>query len=196
MKHAFGFSGTMQELWIEPVALVPIGMPKALSQPIKFEPSARINGGVAINASRLKADLTYELVCDDFRTAVRDSLTEEEFDQIQEVFDRLDINGDGTVSRKEFEAMVRARVLQRKEIIEQKYQDTISNTRLSEEDMFVAEEFKRQHFQHLNESQSKLIKMYEAADINGDGSLNFDEFLLAEAWWMHSTLNPERAHLF
>jgi hypothetical protein len=38
--------------------------------------------------------------------------------------------------------------------------------------------------------------MFDAADTNGDGILSFTEFMLAEAWWLRSTLNPENAHMF
>jgi hypothetical protein len=43
----------MQELWLEPTALIPRDVHKQLSAPIKFEPSVRMNGGVYINATRL-----------------------------------------------------------------------------------------------------------------------------------------------
>ena len=33
--------GTMQELWVEPVSLIPKGMPSEISHAIFFEPSAR-----------------------------------------------------------------------------------------------------------------------------------------------------------
>jgi hypothetical protein len=61
VKQALGFKGTMQELWLDPIALVPRGMPKALSQPIYFEPSVRFHGAPLINASHLKADLAYDV---------------------------------------------------------------------------------------------------------------------------------------
>lgn len=41
-----------------------------------------------------------------------------------------------------------------------------------------------------------MLKMFNMADVNGDGSLNFTEFLLAEAWWMRCSINPDHAHLF
>ena len=56
VKQALGFMGNMQELWIEPVALIPRNMPKLLSQPIPFQPSVRFGGELLINASRLKAE--------------------------------------------------------------------------------------------------------------------------------------------
>jgi Ca2+-binding EF-hand superfamily protein len=195
IKQALGFWGTLQELWIEPAALVPVGLPKHMSQPIEFEPSARLDGAVAINAYRLKADLTYDLVCDDFRSAVRESLTEEELEQIEDTFHQYDVDGNGTISKNELELMIRRRVAERRDLIEAKFQQVMA-TGLTPEEQRHAEESKQQHLQQLNESQVKLVKMFEAADINQDGKLTKDEFVLAEAWWMHCTLNPEHAHLF
>ena len=34
------------------------------------------------------------------------------------------------------------------------------------------------------------------ADIDGNGELSEQEFYLAEAWWMKSTLNPTKVALF
>lgn len=45
--------GTLQELWMEPVALIPKGLPKHLSDPIRFEPSVRMNNEAYINATHL-----------------------------------------------------------------------------------------------------------------------------------------------
>lgn len=200
VMEALGFSGTMQELWILPKALVPLNMPKSLSQPIKFDTSARLGEAAAdlalINASKLGPDITYDLVCDDYRIDARASLTDEELEKIQEMFDAYDTDGSGYISLQEMEVMVRNRVQERKEKIEQRFQDTIRNPHLSQEDAQQAEELKRQHLQHLSESQVKLIKMFHAADLNRDNTLSFDEFVLAEAWWMHCTLNPDSAHLF
>lgn len=62
VKQALGFTGTMQELWLDPIALIPRDMPKSLSQPIYFEPSVRYNGALLINATKLKADLAYNVL--------------------------------------------------------------------------------------------------------------------------------------
>jgi Ca2+-binding EF-hand superfamily protein len=195
IKQALGFWGTMQELWIEPASLVPVGLPRHMSHPIDFEPSARVGGAVAINAYRLKADLTYELVCDDFRSAVKESLTEEEYEQIEATFHQYDVDGNGTISKNELEQMIRKRVADRRELIEAKFIQ-VAGSGLTADELRQAEESKQQHLQQLSESQVKLVKMFEAADVNQDGQLTKEEFILAEAWWMHCTLNPEHAHLF
>jgi len=91
----------VQELWIEPMALVPRDVPKYLSQPIVFEPSARLQGSVIINAAKLKAGLLYEVQCEDYRGDVLRSLTDEEVDRIKEIFDSYDANGDGSISKYE-----------------------------------------------------------------------------------------------
>lgn len=196
VKQALGLTGTLQELWIEPKVLIPKDMPKALTQPIHFEPSARLGGATVINASWLKADLTYDVICEDWRKDIKDSLTEEEFDEIQATFEEYDVNGDGVISRFEIEKMVRERTQERRDLIEHKFIEATEGSNISPEEYQVAEESKRQHLQHVNESMMKLVKMFESADVNGDGTLSFDEFFLAEVWWMRCTLNPEHAHLF
>jgi Ca2+-binding EF-hand superfamily protein len=195
VKQALGIMGTMQELWIEPVSLLPKGMPSEVSHAIFFEPSARLDGAVCINASRLKADLTYEVNCEDLRGEVMKSLTPEERNSIKCTFDQYDADGNGSVSIAEMEALVKERTDDRKMAIEEKFAE-FEATATSQEEIDRAEESKRSYLQHLTESQNKMLKMFNMADVNGDGSLNFTEFLLAEAWWMRCSINPEHAHLF
>ena len=38
--------------------------------------------------------------------------------------------------------------------------------------------------------------MFASSDINGDGTLDKLEFMLAEAYWMSSTMNPAKISLF
>ena len=178
VKQALGLVGTLQELWIEPLALIPKGMPKALSQPIVFEPSARLNDAVIIHASRLKAGLTYEVQCEDYRGEVLRSLSDEEMDSIKEIFDEYDANGDGSISKVEMEDLIRYRTEDRIDIINKKFDDLLSDVTLSKEDIQRAEEAKRQHMQHIDESKTRVIQMFDAADVNGDGMLSFTEFWL------------------
>lgn len=67
---------------------------------------------------------------------------------------------------------------------------------ISKEDLSNAESNKAQYLQSLQEAQNTLLRMFEAADMNGDGVISFTEFIMAEAWWLRCTINPERAHLF
>lgn len=196
VKKCLGLIGTLQELWIEPVALIPKDMPKALSQPIIFEPSARLDGAVIIHASKLKSDLTYEVQCEDYRGEVVSSLTDEEMDSIKDIFDEYDANGDGCISRAEMEELIRARTESRLQLVDERFEETLDDPEVTQEEVIRAEEIKQQHHQHIEESRIKMIQMFDAADVNGDGMLSFTEFMLMEAWWMRCTLNPERAHLF
>lgn len=98
--------------------------------------------------------------------------------------------------KREMEELIRIRVQDRKDIIEIKFREFISEPGLTEQDIKHAEVSKKLHFQHISESQGKLYKMFDAADTNGDGILSFTEFMLAEAWWLRCTLNPENAHMF
>ena len=195
VKQALGFMGNLQELWIEPISLTPSGLPAGMAKPIFFEPSARVSGALAINSSKLKSGLTYEVQFDDRRNDIVQHLTEEERFQIQSTFDNYDVNGDGTVSRRELEELVRTRTHDRKEVIDEKFKEFMQESN-SDDDAIKAEEFRRMHYQQLTEVQSKLIKMFENADVDGNGSLSFTEFLLAEAYWLRCTLNPEHHALF
>jgi len=196
VKDALGFMGNMQELWIEPVALVPRDMPKMLSQPIPFEPSVRCGGQKLINATRLKGDQAYDVLCEDRRDEALNSLSPEEMEAIKETFRQCDINGDGGISRAEMSELVRHRVQERKEIIDEKFDSFVNEPGVTRDEIASAESNKSMLLQSLHESQNKLLKMFEAADTNGDGILSFTEFIMAEAWWLRCTINPERAHLF
>ena len=196
IKQTLGIMGTMQEQWVEPRALIPRDMPLALSQPISFRPSARFGGQVCISAARLTPGVTYDVECDDLRDEVLENLTEEEKDSIQEVFNKYDVNHDGTVSKKEMEELVRERTRGRRKVVEDKFQEAMAEADLSPEERESLEESRRQHLQQINEAQTKLLRMFDCADLNGDGLLSLTEFQLAEAWFLRCTLNPEKSHLF
>ncbi len=199
VKQLLGFIGNMQELWIEPVALIPRDLPKSLTQPILFEPSCRMSGAKVISATRLQADLSYEVQCEDKREEALNSLSKEEMDSIKDTFQRYDINGDGGISRPEMDELVRIRTAERMQIIEDKFQAYVAETSvdgISEAELTNAENNKAQYLQQVHEAQSKLLHMFEAADTNGDGVISFTEFIMAEAWWLRCTINPEKAHLF
>lgn len=197
IKQVLGIMGTMQEQWVEPRALVPRDLPLAMSQPLHFCPSVRYDGNICIPASKLTPGLTYDVECDDLRSEVLENLTDEEKESIQEVFNKYDINNDGTVSKKEIEDLVRERTRARRKIVEDKFQEVISSDEhMPEEERASAEESRRQAIQQINEAQAKLIRMFDSADLNGDGLLSLTEFQLAEAWFLRCALNPEKSHLF
>lgn len=196
VKQALGFMGNMQELWIEPIALIPKNMPKLLSNPIPFKPSVRYGGECVIAATHLKADQAYEVSCEDKRDEALNSLSPEEMEIIKATFQQCDLNGDGGISRAEMSELVRRRTADRKAIIEEKFEAFLSEPGITREEIASAESNKATLMQSMHEAQNKLMKMFEAADVNGDGVISFTEFIMAEAWWMRCTINPERAHLF
>lgn len=196
VKHALGFMGNMQELWMEPISLVPRNMPKLLSQPVPFMPSVRYGGEKLINAARLKADQAYDVVFEDRRDEALQSLLPEEMDAIKETFQQCDLNGDGGISRTEMSELVRRRTAERRAIIDAKFDAFLSEPGITRAEILTAEANKATLMQSMHEAQNKLLKMFEAADTNGDGVISFTEFIMAEAWWMRCTINPERAHLF
>lgn len=202
IMQALGLLGTAQELWVEPKGLAPRGMPSYLSDPIYFTESSRANGSMIINASKLKANLVYDLICTDYRQQVLNSLSEAEIDQIRITFDTYDIDGDGTVSKAELEELVRQRTIARRAVIDEKFNEFVKEISAEREgealnaEIQKAERVRRTHYQQLTESQNKLIHMFEAADIDGNGTLSLNEFMLAEAWWQRCTLNPGHVHMF
>lgn len=184
----------MQDLWIEPDYLVPLG--SSNTESIYFASSARLRGAVAINASLLEPEGLYELVCNDRRSDAKTDLTDDELEQINTTFENFDMDHNGCIDRLEVEEMIRQRMQERENIIEEKFQEALAESCQSEEDAQLAEDLKQQHLQHLHESCEKMLSLFDAADVNGDGVLSYDEFVLAEAWWIRCTLNPEHAHLF
>lgn len=195
IKQALGFMGTMQELWIEPSALT-LRDTASKPAPIDFSPSVRCGGQSVINAVHLIPNASYDISCIDKRNDALKSLSEEEMEVIKETFQRCDLDGDGGISKPEMEEIVRNRTHDRKLAIEQKFQKHITENDLTDEEIDLAEQNKAQYLQQIHEAQIKLLKMFEAADLNGDGSISFTEFILAEAWWLRCTINPDRAHLF
>ena len=197
VKAALGFTGTMQDLWVEPVALVPRGLPPDMTFPITFEGCSMLGldddgqPHVAISANRLKAGLTYEVKVDDYREDVINTLTKKEKAHIKSIFDRFDLDNSGDLNREEAEALVRDRVATRKEEIDSNFAAYLKSVH-SEEDAKRADELRLMYHQSLQESQNRLVKLYEAADMNGDGTISFTEFLLAEAWWLRCTLDPNK----
>jgi Ca2+-binding EF-hand superfamily protein len=171
-------------------------MPKLLSQPIPFQPSVRYGGELMIHASRLKAEQAYDVTVEDRRDEALNSLSPEEMDAIKATFQQCDLNGDGGISRSEMSELVRRRTMERKAVIDEKFEAFMAEPGLTKEEIASAEANKATLMQSLSEAQNKLLKMFEAADTNGDGVISFTEFIMAEAWWMRCTINPERAHLF
>jgi len=117
-------------------------------------------------------------------------------DQIKETFNQCDINGDGGIFKSEMAELVRHRTQERRAVIEERFQAYISESDISPSEIKSAEMTKAMLLQSLLEAQSKLLGMFESIDIDSDGSISFTEFVMAEAWWLRCTLNPERAHLF
>lgn len=196
IKSALGFMNTMQELWIEPIELIPRETATKATA-IPFTPSVRFGGQLIINAIHLIPDGAYDVKCLDKRDEALNSLSPEEMDSIKETFQKCDLDGDGGISKYEMEEIIRHRTQERKNMIENKFQQYLEeNELLTEEERELAEDSKLQYLQQLQESQIKLLKMFEAADLNGDGSISFTEFILAEAWWLRCTINPDRVHLF
>jgi len=196
IKSTLGLDGSIQDLWLEPVALVPHGLPIGLCQPVQFHPSARHDGLLAIDVRNLKAGLTYDVEFDDRRKQITDALTREEKTMIETTFREYDIDGDGTIDKEECTELVRVRSEQRRAAVDEQYlrylEDNPTNPDASEE----AEQLKREQYQKIQEAQDKMLSMYEHADLDGNGRLTLEEFALAESWWMKCTIDPDKIAVF
>ena len=54
----------------------------------------------------------------------------------------------------------------------------------------------RTHNAKLREAEEKMIDMFQKADLDENGQLDWQEYSLAEAWWLSSSCNPDKVELF
>lgn len=196
VKQALGFINTSLEQWVEPLELSPKDLiSKSRSPPIKFSPSIRCNGEKVINTIHLNADEVYEVVCQDLRDEAIKALSPQDMESIKTTFALFDHDRNGKISKMELEELIRNRTMERRSEVEAKFQNFITDI-IVEDELVAAEANKALFMQQISDAQTKMIKMMEGADLNGDGLISFSEFLLMEAWWLNCTINPQRAHLF
>ena len=110
-----------------------------------------------------------------------------------QTFDQFDNDGNGSISREEAMLHAEARTDKNKAAIEAQYMAFLEE---HPDEQDKAEETRDTHLQNLKEAEHSLITMFENADMDGDGQLSINEFALAEAWWMKSTMNPSKLALF
>jgi len=207
VKEALGFMNTMQELFIEPYELIlkpsnsnNNNKKAAEVTVIPFTSSIRLSDSShkVIHTGLLTPGATYLVKCQDTREEALNSLSTNEMNTIKQTFQQFDINHDGGISKQEMNTVLKQRLTQKLQVIETQYNDHITSEQgnLSYAEMKSLEQSKNEYLQQLYEAQSKLKKLMEASDIDGNGSISFTEFMLMEAWWLRCTINPERAHLF
>uniref|UniRef100_A0A7S1XS08 EF-hand domain-containing protein n=1 Tax=Phaeomonas parva TaxID=124430 RepID=A0A7S1XS08_9STRA len=197
VKEALGVLGTVLDTWMEPIALVPQQLEDFLASPVPFRPSASHEGLKVIDARLLKAGAHYVVEFEDRRSELLDLLADEEHDLIVEKFRAFDTNNNGAISRDEAQAYARARSDEGREKIDAQYEAFIAQAgNNSEEAIKEAEAQRDAHYSKIMEAEAKLLDMLARADTDGDGTLRLEEFAMAEAWWMRSTLNASRVELF
>lgn len=195
VKDCLGLSGTVQDLWMTPSALNPSGVPTSLAAPLHFTPSAKHGGLNIIDTESCRQGVTYDVLFDDRRMDAIEELSEEQQEEIMETFNKYDVNGDGNIDRAECMAACKERSESAKEAIDKQFENALLGV-TSQDRLAEIEAQKRAHYQKVDEAENQLMNMFEKADTDGDGSLSQEEFSLAEAWWMKSTLNPSKVSLF
>ena len=76
-------------MWLTPRRLVPVGLQTNLTSVIDFEPSVKSDNLPTIDATLLKAGLTYKVVMDDKRSNALQRLTPEEKAHIKEASQKV-----------------------------------------------------------------------------------------------------------
>ena len=179
----------------KPIALNPTGVPSELSGAIHFTPSERHGSMPVIDTSLLRQGVTYTVVFEDNRHRAFEDLTEEQQQEIQATFQKYDTSGDGIISREECIVACKNRTEEGKAAIDKQFEAALSNaTTQAQRDEISAQ--KQVHYQKIEEAETQLMAQLMKADVDGNGELSEQEFYLAEAWWMKSTLNPTKVALF
>eukprot|EP00520_Triparma_pacifica_P018393 CAMPEP_0118654948 /NCGR_PEP_ID=MMETSP0785-20121206/12661_1 /TAXON_ID=91992 /ORGANISM="Bolidomonas pacifica, Strain CCMP 1866" /LENGTH=591 /DNA_ID=CAMNT_0006547641 /DNA_START=71 /DNA_END=1842 /DNA_ORIENTATION=+ len=189
VKDCLGISGTVSDVWMNPVALNPSGVPTSLAAPLQFTPSPKHGGLPIIDTSLLRQGVTYVVSFDDRRLDCISDLTDDQKEEIASTFARYDVNGDGNISREECMVACKGRTDAGLLAIERQFEAALREAKDEAEREKIIEQ-KEVHVQKVKEAEVQLLAQLTKADVDGDGELTEQEFYLAEAWWMKSTLNP------
>ena len=195
-KRALGYIGTVQDVWLQPTGLVPTDVPREHATPIRFAPNKACGGMPVISASLLKPGRKYEVTFTDRRQAALDALDPEMLHTIEDTFESFDTNHDGSISREEVMAGCAKRTAKTKAAIDAQYAAAVEAANGDVVTLAQAQAAKAAHYKRLHDSEAQLLAMFASSDINGDGTLDKLEFMLAEAYWMSSTMNPAKISLF
>ena len=106
------------------------------------------------------------------------------------------MNHDGTISRDEVVAGCSKRTAKTKDAIDAQHAAAIAAAIDDAAAIAQADAAKAAHYKRLHEAEAQLLAMFASSDTNRDGTLEKMEFMLAEAWWMSSTMNPSKVSLF
>ena len=188
VKRSLGINGTVHDGYFEPKRLVPKGLVLHVCTNTVLAIGALTR--VALHrrdAPKIGIDVPSRLQCS--KDALN-HLSQQEKSDIANSFQNFDINGDGAISRAEAIGYAQQRTMKGRAV-----NPSFSNilpVRNRYPMMYKSKSCKRSAGPTLEEAELQLMTMLENADIDGNGSLTYDEFALAEAWWLRSTLNPEK----
>ncbi|GMI27598.1 hypothetical protein TeGR_g953 [Tetraparma gracilis] len=196
VKDCLGISGTVRDMWLTPTGLRPTGVKgSAHASSLPFQPSAKHGGMPIVDTAAMRQGMTYEVIFEDNTMRALDSLSEEQLEEIEENFNKYDENGDQNIDREEVKKACKDRTDKSKEAIDLQFEKAIENAKSQQEINKIIDQ-KKEHYQKVDEAEAALLDMFRKADTDGDGSISYNEFALAEAWWMNSTLNPTKVSLF
>jgi len=151
------------------------------------------SGQKTIQASDLVPGAKYIVNMQDNRQQAYDKLDSKQQQEVQDHFNKLDADGSQSISRDEIETSVKERTVAHVTKLEEQCAAFIaanpSAQGAAEANLALAVE-------KLKGAEVRVLETFEKADLDGNGVLTWDEFKLAEAWWITSSVNPDKVNLF
>lgn len=194
IKTAFGISGTALDMWMEVIALRKLAEDSdEIVADLYFEESEEHENLPVLDASALEPGARYIVVMRDGREDSVHELTPEQLARIQASFQQYDKDGSGFIDQEEVNEMVRERTARQKSAIMAQYEAYISN---NPSDRDYASSVVQSALYRIEEAGKKMLEMFVKIDIDGSGTICYREFLLAEAFWLQSSINSSGQSLF
>lgn len=186
---------------------------------LPFRASPAHGGFEVVDAKLLVPGAVYEVVMEDKRDQAARGLSAEEVAAIEQQFLEMDHDGHGFLAQAQVAAligqrasafMVRGRAprrhmrrsppltappLRRQHCLHDQFAQFL-DTHPAPGDQQWAESLLLLHQQRLESAMQRLGEMLRRGDVEGDGRVSRQEFVLAEAWWRKSIMDPTRFGVF